>query len=490
MSRTESILDTAKYLRNIRPIDPDEVVEYVEGGAHPAVVRRTLRENAISLGVFERADGTFVPASDEPLSPEFDGVSEVPERYLDRLEGILVERYGPNWADGESGDALRKEIRRFKERYYRQHPVEYTYEAALGYALYHLPDYYAVIQYVLAELGTQGLLPSNLRVLDVGAGVGGPALGLADYTENVFVEYHAVEPSAAADVLESLLEETPRNFHPTVHRTTAEEFELGGFSASHVDGQRDSAESRAAYDLIVFANVLVELSDPVALLKTYLAHLAPEGSLLAISPADKNTATDLREVERGVADGDEKYTIYAPTVRLWPNRTPSNREWSFDRKPDLRTPEIQRRLDEGKRGGRMDGERAPATGEFTNIDVQYAYSILRKDGARRIDVTANERRFAPFSESEDHVTDRIDCIAVKLSHSLSSDSNPLFLLGDASQSVDHYAVVTRETTLNRALREAGYGDVLVFESVLVLWNEDEGAYNLVVDEQTVVDRVR
>jgi SAM-dependent methyltransferase len=469
----DPILDTAKYLRNIRPIDPEEVVEYV-GGTHPAVIRQTLRENALSLALFEREDGTFVPASEEPLEPEFDTIDEIPERYLGRLEESLVERFGPDWTEGENGDTLRREIRRLKERYYRQHPVEYTNDAALGYAVYHLPDYYATVQYVLDQLGSQNLLPSTLRVLDVGAGVGGPALGLADYTEGALVEYHAVEPSAAAVVLESLLEETPKNFHPRVHRTTAEAFEADG-----------------RYDLILFSNVLIELSDPVAVLEKYLTHLASNGALLGISPADKNTATHLREIEREVVDsegGSEDCTIYAPTLRLWPGRRPTNRQWSFDRKPDLRVPELQRQLDESQRADTSD-ERDPATGEFVNTDVQYAFSILRRDDRTRLDVTANPNRFAPLAESEEHVTDRIDCIAVKLSHSLSS-GNPLFLLGDGSQSVDHYAVLTRETALNRALREADYGDLLVFESVLVLWNEDEEAYNLVVDEETIVDRVR
>lgn len=470
---TDPVLDTAKYLRNIRPIDPEEIVEYV-GGTHPAVVRQTLRENALSLSLIEREDGTFVPASEEPLSPSFDGVREIPKRYLGRLEELLTEQFGPDWAEGESGDTLREEIRRLKERYYRQHPVEYTYEAALGYALYHLPDYYATVQYVLDELGSQRLLPSTLRVLDVGAGVGGPALGLAEYTEGALVEYHAVEPSAAADVLESLLEGGPRNVHSEIHRTTAEAFEPNG-----------------EYDLILFSNVLIELSESVAVLENYLTHLASDGALLAISPADKNTATHLREVEREVVDGEggsEAYTIYAPTLRLWPDRAPTNRAWSFDRKADLRIPELQRRLDEGGRTDKRD-ERDPATGEFCNCDVQFAYSILRGDGRVRTEVTANPDRFAPFAESEEHVTDRIDCIAVKLSRSL-SEGNPLFLLGDGSQSVDHYAVLTHETALNRALLDADYGDVLVFESVLVLWNADERAYNLVVNEETVVDRVR
>lgn len=473
MSR-EAILDTAKYLRNVRPIDPEEIVEYA-GGEHPAIARQLLREHATELSLLEREDGTFVPASDEPLDPEFEEVNEIPDRYLDRLEELLVERFGPDWADGESGNVLRGGIRRLKEHYYRQHPVEYDYEAALGYAIYHLPDYYAAIQYALDEIGSRGLLPLTLRVLDVGAGVGGPALGLADYTEGALVEYHAVEPSAAADVLESLLEGVPRNVHSIVHRTTAEAF-----------------EPTQTYDLILFANVLSELDEPATVVEQYLAHLASDGSLLALSPADKNTATGLREIERRVVDkGGEngnEYAIYAPTLRLWPDGHPTNREWSFDRKPDLRAPDLQRRLDEGRRAGASD-ERDPATGEFTNDDVQYAYSILRRDGRTRLDVTANPNRFAPFAESEEHVTDRIDCLAVKLSHSL-SEGNPLFLLGDGSQSLDHYAVLTRETSLNRSLQEADYGDVLAFESVLVLWNEDEGSYNLVVDEECVVDRVR
>jgi hypothetical protein len=43
--------------------------------------------------------------------------------------------------------------------------------------------------------------------------------------------------------------------------------------------------------------------------------------------------------------------------------------------------------------------------------------------------------------------------------------------------------------LNEALLEAPYGSLLRFENVLVLWNDDEAAYNLIVDGETVVDRL-
>ena len=51
MTDTDAILENARYLRNVRPVDPEEIYEYVEGRPHPAVVRQTLREHAFELGL-------------------------------------------------------------------------------------------------------------------------------------------------------------------------------------------------------------------------------------------------------------------------------------------------------------------------------------------------------------------------------------------------------------------------------------------------------
>ena len=123
-----------------------------------------------------------------------------------------------------------------------------------------------------------------------------------------------------------------------------------------------------------------------------------------------------------------------------------------------------------------------------NVDVQYAYSVLRRDGRRRVDFTADASRYARMADSGAHVTDRVDVVAAKLSHDL-GERNPLFKVSDGSEAVDHYAVLTEETALNRDLRSADYGSLLAFENVLVLWNADEESYNLVVGEDCVVDRV-
>jgi len=476
--RREAVRSNARYLRNVRPIDPGEIYEYVPGEPHPAVVRQLLREEAFDLGLRERPDGQFVPVEDEPVAPIDGPIRRLPAAHADRLDALLADRYGPGWHEGASGELLRSTIRRLKRRYLERESVAYDPDVAAGYAIYHLPGYYAAVQYVLSELADGGMLGRRLRVLDVGAGVGGPALGLFDaLPADALVEYHAVEPSAAADVLETLLSGAGRNVHPTIHRTTAEAFEPADAFGSE------------GVDLVLACNVLSELADPEAVLRRCLGALASDGAVLALAPADRHTSVGLRELERSLEDeriepagGDDAglVTPYSPAVRLWPGERPTDRGWSFDVRPDLETPAFQRRLD---RAGAGDGE-------FVNVDVQFSYSVLRLDGRRRIDLAPDPNRWARMAEMDRHVTGRIDLLAAKFSHSLSEgDANPLYLIADGSQSVDHYAVLTKETALNRALRTAGYGDLLSFERALVLWNDDEDAYNLVVDEETIVDRL-
>ncbi|SDJ81049.1 small ribosomal subunit Rsm22 family protein [Natronorubrum texcoconense] len=549
----EAVRSNAKYLRNVRPIDPEEICDYIDGSPHPAVVRQLLREEAPDLGLLERDDGTFVPVDDEPVRPNRGPVERFPAAYERRLEDFLVDRYGVDWHEDATGDLLRSTVRRFKARYLERQHVEYDDDVAAGYAIYHLPGYYAAVQYALDDLAESGLLGRNLRVLDIGAGVGGPALGLCDYLpDDALVDYHAIEPSAAADVLEELLEETGRNVHPTIHRTTVEAFdpnviangadgETGGAdhglddNASSGDGTASGFDPTApddGFDLVIAANVLSELEDPVAVARSALELLAPDGTLLAMSPADKNTSIQLREIERelederlwtpeemgvgeresdgdvddGDGDGDNvddagrhgRVTVYGPTVRLWSGARPTDRGWSFDARPDLEVPSFQRKFDEAT--PEHDEEHAP--GEFVNVDVQFSYSLLRLDGQRRLNVSLEASDWARMTDMDRHVTNRIDLVAAKLSRSLSGGSdgddgygndsgrsNPLFKISDGSESIDHYAVLTGETSLNRPLLEADYGEICSFEQILALWNDDEGAYNLVVDEETIVDRI-
>ncbi|MFB6071099.1 MAG: small ribosomal subunit Rsm22 family protein [Halanaeroarchaeum sp.] len=461
----DAVRDTARYLRSVRPIDPEEIREYVPGRPDPRALRRVLRELALELELVERPDGTFVPVAEGFLDVDFDGVDALPDRYERVLEDLLADRFGPRWETGPSADRLREIIRRFKREYYRQHPVEYDRDVALGYAVYHLPAYYASAQYLLWDLLREGRLDRQLRILDVGAGVGGPALGVHDLLfgdegDPPLVEYHAVEPSDATAVLEPLLETTGPNFHWQIHDVRAEDHEPPG-----------------EYDVVLFSNVLVELTDPVSVADRYLDVLAPDGTLVAVAPADRNTSTHLRSVERELESRGA--TVYGPTVRLWPDRRPSDEGWSFDERPAINVPSFQRRIADG----------ADRPDEFIHTTVKFSHSFLRTDGMRRYAIDLSERPVVPLAASEDHVTDRVDVVVAKLSRNLSGDGHPLFKVSDGSEDVNHFAVLVKETALNEAVLRADYGDLLAVERALLLWNDDEAAYNLVLDRESIVDPV-
>ncbi|MFW6385511.1 MAG: methyltransferase, partial [Halodesulfurarchaeum sp.] len=315
-----AVRSNAKYLRQVRPIDPEEIADYIPGQPDPRVVRQVLREEAIDLSIVELTDGTFVPVEDGPLRPATDTVDTLPDAYGDALIELLVDRWGGEWYMGESGNRLRRHIRRLKADYYQQNQVEYDFDVALAYAVYHLTNYYAATTYVLQNLASDGRLNRDVSVLDVGAGVGGPAMALHDvYFERdelaspPLVEYIALEPSDAAIVLERMLEKTHNNFHSRIVQNTAESF--------HTERE---------YDVIVMANVLSELDDPVSVVETYLDHLTADGTMILLAPADRNTSIQLRHVEREVERGGA--TVYGPTVRLWPGEQPRDEGWSFDRR--------------------------------------------------------------------------------------------------------------------------------------------------------------
>ncbi|MFB6270238.1 MAG: SAM-dependent methyltransferase, partial [Halobacterium sp.] len=246
-----------------------------------------------------------------------------------------------------------------------------------------------------------------------------------------------------------------------IHRETAEDFDPEG-----------------EYDLVLACSVLSELDDPVAVVDRYLDVLADDGTFVGVAPADKNTSTHLREVERTLEARGA--TVYGPTPRLWPGEQPSDRGWTFDERPDVEAPDVQRRL----------AEASERPSEFLHTEVKFSYSLLRTDGVRQHDVALDSDRLLKLADADDRVTDRVDAVLAKLSRDLADeDANPLFKVSDGSEDEDCYMVLVRPTSLNRDLLAADYADLLSVESALLLWNDDEGAYNLVVDEETVVDGV-
>ena len=457
----KEILSNVKYLKSIRPFSPKEIGGYISKEIDAEEIRSLILENAFKIGIIENTDGSFSLPGEDPIISKDAPIRKFPQEHVKILESMLENKYGDEWFKGESGKEIRERIRKIKNKYYCREEVSYDEDNAFAYAIYHLPGYYAAMQYILNNLSEKHIIGRKLRVLDVGAGVGGPALGFIDYIpQDVLLEYNAVEPSESKIILEELLRKSGENVHINIYQKTAEEFEPDGI-----------------YDIILFANVISELKDPVSVVRKYSEFVAKTGSMILIAPADKNTAIELRNVERKLS---EKMNIYFPDICLWTGKKSRGKNWSFEVMPELEIPSFQEKIDK-------EGER---TGEFLNIDVQVAYSILRWDQKTKFEHVFDVSRVMPLSDSHTQVTKRVDVIAVKLSHDLSEGKNALFLIGDGSEKIDHYIVVVKKTLENRSVFEASYGEIILIKMALVLWNEDENACNLVIDGQTTIERAK
>ncbi|MFW6152747.1 MAG: SAM-dependent methyltransferase, partial [Halobacteriota archaeon] len=202
------------------------------------------------------------------------------------------------------------------------------------------------------------------------------------------------------------------------------------------------------------------------------------GAWVAIAPADPRTSIQLYDVERTLVP---PATAYAPMLRLWPDRQPTDACWSFVERPVTEVPPFQRRLQR---------EAKPADRErYVTRSIRYSYTILRRDGHRRFDVRGDPARFIPLGDVGRAIGDRVDVITVKLSGDLAPpQGNSLVRVGDGSQRDDCFAVCVRPTALNRGLIEAPYGSIMTIDGALVLWNDDESAINLVIDEESIVER--
>lgn len=463
MSTLESQLhDTVRYLQKVRPLDPQELATYVDGDA--ASVEAILRTRAVDWGLIRDATGRYKPAPSGAIPTGEWAQDTLPPKIGEVGTELLSAYGGRSWASGDSGERLRAAVDALKADYMAGRRVSYTQETLLAYLIYHLPRYYATIGYVLTPLLERSLLGRPLKIAEVGAGTGGPMLGIGDRLgPKSLIEYHAIEPSPAIDVLEHMTAATSPNLHPQLHRSRVERW------LDDPDGP---------FDLIICANILGELQDPAGVMKQLLGCLREDGALVLVEPGDREQSVRLRTVERQLT---AEATVFAPEPRLWAGLQPSDTGWGFDVGVQLEPPSWQRQLQATAPD--------PAADTYLNPHVQFSYSILRPDGQVRFAPPFDRQRVTPLAETTGKITDRINVVGTKLSHDLSStpESNGVFRIGDGSQAEDHFIIQTVSGELVDAIDWVPYGSVCRFEGVLTLWNDAEGAVNLVVDHASVVE---
>lgn len=264
---------------------------------------------------------------------------------------------------------------------YLDHPAH-----AAAYLRYFLPVNLSKIQVLLDEM-PQDWPDRPIRVLDVGSGPGAGALAVLDWLHqhrpDRIKDLIVVEVDVSVEALKQarqLWEVYSRESGAAGGQLITYEGNLerspNGPWLKHVDQQ-------APYDLIIVANCLNELfsraADPVEsraeLMTQLLSRLTPNGTLLIVEPALRETSRALHQVRDRLIQ-EKRCTIYSPC--LHENSCPAlvnPFDWCHEERAWETPPGIQE-IDE-------------AVG-FIKDALKFSYLLLRKDGRtiveRRSDV--------------------------------------------------------------------------------------------------------
>lgn len=190
----------------------------------------------------------------------------------------------------------------------------------------------------LGELARAGRLPTGpvLRVLDLGAGLGSSSLGIARFLRHTGsvvarLELTAVERDPFATKLLRALCETLSELK--------DEFVPISLSAHAADLHR--VETRGPFDLIVLGLVLNELylerdvaervEARATLLTKLAASLSPQGALIVLEPALRESARELMQLRDVLVASPAAPHVFAPCVRTGPcPMLPSERDWCHE----------------------------------------------------------------------------------------------------------------------------------------------------------------
>jgi SAM-dependent methyltransferase len=395
------------------------------------------------------------------------------------VEAYIGKKTGKNWTDQVTLERLRRAIVAQKADYWKEpgrRRLSYTKGyAVLGYLAYHFPVYFMQTEYLLAMLAGDGLLKPSMTILDVGSGPGVVPLAIAAFwsrLDNARAAVWSVERSEEQVEAFMFLRDAvvPRGEHVSVKPPVrADIHEV----LPHAIPEK--------VDLIVFSNVLNELPDSTmdtraGIVERMADRLAPDGSILIIEPADEENSTCMRTLtaelyQRGLF-------VHAPCTFIRGTTCTAPRCWSFATAPAIRPTRLMEAL--------------ASCGEsyrYVNTDIKYSYAILRKDGVRMTGYrVAPGAKFIRFSKLHLAVGKRANVAAVKMSSELGDAKNHLFKVCDGTAKTPVYAVLPafHMTPENEALRTAPYGTVLEMKGVLVRYNREHDAYNLLVSRNTEI----
>lgn len=455
-------------------------LEDLAGEVRPQIDRLglTLRPSGGDYVIGRRAGPLTVDDAGRERQAAFFRNPGVPETIQHLIESYITRKTGKPWDDPAVLDRMQNAILVQKSRYWKEQRVSYrkAYQV-LGYLAYHAPVYLVQFEHIFWQIIDRGLAKPYMRILDIGTGPGVVPLAVIDLLDRIgsaSAEVYAVERSEEhLEAYNALVPAAAAAMGDRVQVKKPTRGDIGEIAAGDLPDR---------IDIMVFSNVLGELrhmriEERADLVAALAEQLAPDGTIVVVEPADLANATALRQTVRAIAD--RGLTIHSPCSFIRGTACNPARCWTFEQKGDIRPPRLMERLAEGKDGYR-----------FVNVDIKYSSALLRKDArvqhAYRVPPGA---KFARFSHLHRHVDRTINVVAALMSGNLGDDRTKVYKVCDGTPADPVYVVVpaTLRGQNRDALRDIAYGDIVRFHGVLVRFNKDHGAYNLVVLPGTRVE---
>ncbi|MDV0443297.1 methyltransferase domain-containing protein [Methanorbis rubei] len=397
------------------------------------------------------------------------------DQRLDALTLSYIEKVsGKPWRDETVLEKIRHAVSSQKDSYWKEgerRVVQYKGGySVLAYMAYQMPGYVAEFTEFFVRLIRDGLIRDHIRVLDVGAGPGTVTVAIArvlDQCEGMTAEVTALERSEIHR--EAYLHVVPEFVKKTGSHVTAHKPIAADITENIPEGE---------FDLIVCSNMVNELAvddeKRAEIMMRLSEHLSADGNLILLEPADLSNATMLRNLSRTLKQ--RGLTLYAPCNDIRGVHCSVSPCWTFVTYEDIKATKLMLALGEGEEKYR-----------FVNTDVKFSYAILRKDGHRRCGyrVPAAAKR-ARLSQLKKHLGKRIHVTVSVMSADIGDAKNYLYLVCDGTGDVPTYVALPahHRNPEHEALLSAPYGSVVAIDSVLVRFNKDQKAYNLLMGPES------
>ncbi|WP_370573832.1 small ribosomal subunit Rsm22 family protein [Methanomethylovorans sp.] len=490
----KEIISTLKYVSHMKPeFRLSEIKNYITCDMSVEQIYSTIRPFLYELGIDASPEGedfriklapsaTAMELTEEEIkkSELFFMSAVVSAKLQTIIEQYISKKTAKKWDDPLVLDRIRKAVVGQKNAYWKEGSSrKISYEKGynvLGYLAYQFPVYFVQFQHMLYGMAQAGILKTRMRILDVGTGPGTVPLAIADF-------YKRLEGRKADIYSVELYDENIEAFNSIVPQYVSDPITL------HEPIRSDVREIKPEIlpeniDLMVFSNVLNEIKDITTEQKADMVlklaqRLASDGSILVIEPADRANSVELRRLSialRGAGLG-----IYAPCSFIWGAGCSLEECWSFEQKQDITPTLLMRKLAECDEPYR-----------YVNTDIKYSYFIVRKDSLTKECYKVPPRaRFARFSKMGTHKDKRINVVCSLMSSDLGDEKYSLYKLCDGTSRKAVYAVLPwhNVTEDNSLIKRAKYGEVLEIYNVLVNYNKEKDAFNLLLSKGSTVSRI-